>query len=79
MNHMMVKVGMKSTPGMSSSINENIPPKKPFLKPNIRQKMNAETGAHTISPTTGIRITALPIKSMTRQENREGSGLYSTG
>ena len=79
MHHMIVNVGMKSMPGINSSIKENTPPRKPFLKPNIRQKIKAEIGAQMISPRTGIRITALPIKSISRHDASEGRGLYSIG
>ena len=79
MNHMIVKVGMKSIPGISSSTKENIPPKKPLLKPNMRQKITAEIGAQMISPINGINVTALPIKSINRHLAREGSGLCCTG
>lgn len=75
MNHMMVNVGMKSIPGISSSIKEKIPPKNPFLKPNMRQKIKAETGAHIISPIKGMNVTALPIKSINRQAPSEGNGV----
>lgn len=77
--HIIVNVGMKSIPGMSSSINEKIPPIKPFRKPNMRQKIKADTGAQTSSPTTGSRITALPIKSISRQEASEGKGFWLMG
>lgn len=70
----MVKVGIKSNPGINSSIKLNIPPKNPFLNPNMRQKTTADIGAQISSPNTGIIIVALPIKSMIRQAPKEGSG-----
>lgn len=79
MNHIMVNVGMKSIPGINSSIKLNTPPKNPFLKPNIRQNKNAEIGAQINSPKTGTTITALPIKSIKRQVSKEGKGLDSKG
>jgi hypothetical protein len=74
MNHMIVNVGMKSIPGISSSIKEKIPPKNPLLNPNILQKMIAEIGAQINSPNTGITITALPIASIKIQLTKDGSG-----
>jgi len=75
----MVNVGMKSMPGISSSIKLNTPPRNPFLKPNIRQNKNAEIGAQINSPKTGTTITALPIKSIKRQVSKDGKGLDSSG
>jgi hypothetical protein len=79
MNHIIVKVGMKSIPGISSSIKENTPPRKPLLKPNILQKIIAEIGAQINSPNTGIMITALPIKSISMHVGKEGKGFCFTG
>lgn len=75
----MVNVGMKSTPGINSSMNEKIPPRKPLLNPNILQKIRAEIGAQISSPKTGITITALPIRSIKMHKGREGKGFCLTG
>ncbi len=56
-SHMMVKVGMKSSPGMISSKKLKMPPKIPFDPPNMRQKIIADIGAHIKSmnsPKIGI-------------------------
>jgi hypothetical protein len=74
MNHIMVNVGIKSMPGISSSIKEKIPPRKPLLNPNIFQKIKAEIGAQINSPSTGITITALPIRSIKIQAANDGRG-----
>ena len=79
MNHMIVNVGMKSIPGINSSIKEKIPPRKPLLNPNILQKMMAEMGAHISSPKTGITITALPIISIKMHIGNDGKGFCLTG
>lgn len=79
MNHMIVNVGIKSIPGINSSIKEKIPPKKPLLKPNILQKMKAEIGAQISSPATGTTTTALPITSIKIHANKDGKGLCLTG
>jgi hypothetical protein len=74
----MVNVGIKSRPGISSSIKFTIPPTKPFLKPNIFQKIKADTGAQRISrnsPIKGIPKVAKPKKSISRQAARDGRGL----
>lgn len=76
---MIVNVGMKSTPGINSSMKEKIPPKKPFRKPNIFQKRSAEIGAQINSPKTGTAITALPIRSITIHDTSEGKGFCLTG
>lgn len=75
MNHMIVNVGIKSIPGINSSMKENTPPKKPLLKPNILQKMKAEIGAQINSPATGTTITALPITSIKIHRGSDGKGL----
>jgi hypothetical protein len=54
---MMVKLGMKSVPGNSSSIKSNMPPTAPFHPPNVKKKMIPEIGAQITSPNspnTGI-------------------------
>jgi hypothetical protein len=71
---MIVNVGMKSIPGINSSIKEKIPPKKPLWNPNILQKTIAEIGAQINSPNTGITITALPITSINMHIGRDGKG-----
>ena len=76
---MMVKVGIKSIPGINSSMKEKIPPKNPFLNPNIFQKTTAETGAQINSQRTGTTITALPITSITMHKGNEGKGFCLTG
>lgn len=52
----MVKVGIKSVPGRSSSKNAKTDPLNPnlFLPKQIRKTM-AETGAHTRSDSSPIR------------------------
>lgn len=75
----MVNVGIKSTPGISSSMKEKIPPKNPFLNPNIFQKIRAEIGAQINSPRTGTTITALPITSITIHKGNEGKGFCLRG
>lgn len=65
---------MKSIPGINSSMNEKIPPRKPLWNPNILQKINAEIGAQINSPNTGITITALPITSIKMQAAIDGKG-----
>lgn len=70
---------MKSIPGINSSIKEKIPPKKPLPNPNIFQKIKAEIGAHINSPSTGITITALPIRSIKMQAASDGKGLCLAG
>jgi hypothetical protein len=79
MNHIIVNVGMKSIPGINSSIKLNIPPKNPFLNPNILQNIKADMGAQIISPKKGTNITALPIISITIHAPREGKGLEAMG
>ena len=71
---MIVKVGIKSSPGINSSTKLNIPPKNPFLKPNIFQNTTADIGAQISSPKTGIIIVALPTRSITKQAPKEGRG-----
>ena len=78
MNHMIVNVGMKSMPGINSSMKEKIPPRKPLLNPNILQKIKAEIGAQINSPSTGIRITALPITSIKMHKGNDGNGFCLT-
>jgi len=75
----MVNVGMKSIPGINSSIKEKTPPKKPLLKPNILQKIMAEIGAHINSPNTGMTITALPITSIKIHIGNDGKGFCLAG
>lgn len=75
---MIVNVGIKSIPGINSSINENIPPKKPLLNPNILQKIMAEIGAQINSPKTGTTTTALPTISIAIQLSNEGKGFVFT-
>jgi hypothetical protein len=77
-----VKVGIKSRPGMISSIKLNTPPKNPLAPPNIRINTSAEIGAQTISrnsPRKGIPYVAYPKKSISRQAAREGIGFSATG
>ncbi len=58
MNQVIVKVGMKSRPGISSSIKLKIPPNNPLAPPNMRMKMSAEMGAHIISKNSPKKGTA---------------------
>ena len=76
---MMVKLGMKSVPGKISSIKFPIPPKAPFHPPNVIKKIIAETGAQMISansPKTGIAYVAQPMRSITKQNTRDGWRRY---
>ena len=75
----MVNVGIRSRPGINSSIKLKTPPIKPFLNPNIRQKISADMGAQITSPRKGISMDALPIKSMSKHFAKEGNGRVSRG
>src|SRR5215203_1237713 len=74
---MIVNVGIKFNPGINSSIRLKTPPRNPFLNPNRRQNKKADIGAQINSPKTGTTITALPIKSNTKQVTNDGKGAGS--
>ncbi|MND09198.1 hypothetical protein D3C83_323460 [compost metagenome] len=54
----MVNVGIKSSPGISSSKKLNAPPKSPLAPPNILKKIKAEIGAQRISKNSPKKGTA---------------------
>jgi len=48
-NHIIVKLGIKSVPGIISSTKLPMPPNAPFHPPKLKKKMIAERGAQKIS------------------------------
>ena len=55
---MMVKLGIKSVPGINSSMKLPIPPIAPFHPPKLAKKIIPETGAHTMSAISPKKGTA---------------------
>lgn len=78
-NQVIVKVGIRSRPGINSSKKLKRPPSRPLLFiPNMRTYIIAEIGAKsasTMGPRKGIARKAKPIRSIKRHEVKEGRGL----
>jgi len=74
-NHIIVKLGMKSVPGSNSSTIPNNPPIAPFHPPKVMKKIRPDIGAQTISansPKTGKAYVAYPKRSIAMQKIKEG-------
>ena len=72
----MVNVGMKSAKGKASSTKFKTAPVAPNLPPKDFKNMNADMGAHTTSlnsPMPGMAKLKQPIRSITIQNEREGT------
>ena len=72
----MVNVGMKSAKGKASSTKFKTAPVAPNLPPNDFKNIKAESGAQTTSlnsPMPGMTKLIQPIRSITMQNEREGT------